>query len=88
MSLYQIILKLEQLDYFPELIKKGIIPAIFIDYKVIYEYYLSQVPTLHKSEKLNRSHRRKAKVIAAEEFNLSEAQVYKIVRKLEYQLLK
>lgn len=74
MVAYKLIIELEQLPYFKDLLKQGIVPMTWIDYKVIYEFYLRE------SEKENGT-----QLIAnvAQEFNVSERLVYKIVKKMK-----
>ena len=63
MALYQIIQELEHLDYFPDLVNKGIIPSTFIDYKVIYEYYLGLINGHYDGAREERASKRLAKQI-------------------------
>lgn len=82
MSNYELIQKLEKLDYFKELLKCGIVPMNWVDYKVIYEFYKSELIRL-KSEKWRVSKiRRQAKFNTAEEFGISERSVYLIIQKM------
>ena len=39
MSTYELIAKLSQLDYFKDLLKQGIVPINWTNYKQIYEFY-------------------------------------------------
>lgn len=73
---YDLIEKLEQLDYFNDLLKNGIVPTNWLDYKCIYEFYIREVEKLDDSVKSKRQ----AKSNTAEEFNISEAHVYRIVK--------
>ncbi|WP_097055529.1 hypothetical protein [Salinimicrobium sediminis] len=75
MSTYELIEKLEKLDYFSDLFRSGILPPHWLDYKVIYEYYQEQL----KKEKL----RKQALTNTADEFNVSERTVYIIIQKMK-----
>tara|TARA_Y100000815_G_C13153944_1_gene429063 strand:- start:36 stop:290 length:255 start_codon:yes stop_codon:yes gene_type:complete len=83
MSNYELITKLEKLDYFNSLLKGGIIPVTLIDYKVIYEWYLNELKRLSPSGKQSTTIKRQAKCNTAEEFSVSEVQVYKIIQKMK-----
>lgn len=83
---YQLIKKLEKLDFFKDLLSSGIIPVNWIDYKVIYEFYMNEVNilTLNKvmSSQELRSAKRTAKTITAEQFSIGESSVYQIIKKM------
>ncbi len=70
---YDLISKLEKLEYFPQLLKSGIIPINWVDYKVIYEFYLKEREK-QKGKQLITN--------VAEEFNVSDRTVYLIVQKM------
>lgn len=72
---YELIEKLEQLDYFNALLRQGIIPMNWVDYKVIYEFYTSE----RKKEKFKKQ----ALTNTADEFNVSERTVYLIIQKMK-----
>lgn len=71
---YQLISKLEKLDYFNELLSNGIIPTNWATYKEIYEFYLIEKET-EKGKQLITN--------VAEKFNISDRSVYLIVQKME-----
>lgn len=75
MSTYDLINKLEKLDYFNELLKSGLVPVNWIDYKVIYEFY--------KKERSNCKYRKQALTNTADEFSISERSVYLIIQKMK-----
>lgn len=83
---YELIKKLEALDFFSEIMTSGLIGMNWIDYKVIYEFYIKQLSVLNLSDQPSarkRSNvRRQAKTNTAEEFNISEVLVYKIIQKM------
>lgn len=74
MVVHELIKKLEELDYFPELLKSGIIPMNWVDYKVIYEFYLSEKQKTKGKQLITN---------VAEEFSISERGVYLIVQKMK-----
>lgn len=74
MSTYDLINKLEKLDYFNELLKSGLVPVNWIDYKVIYEFY--------KKERISCKYRKQALTNTADEFSISERSVYLIIQKM------
>ena len=82
MANYELISKLEKLDYFNSLLKGGIIPVNWIDYKVIYEWYLNELKRLSPSGKPTPKIKRQAKSNTAEEYSISEVQVYRIIQKM------
>lgn len=75
MNVYDLINKLEKLDYFNELLKSGLIPVNWLDYKVIFEFYQVE----RKKEKL----RKQALTNTADEFGVSERTVYLIIQKMK-----
>ena len=77
---YELIKKLEQLDYFPQILTSGLIPMNWIDYSVIYEFYLKDLETILKGEPSNQKARRQSKANTAEEFNIGESSVYRIIK--------
>lgn len=72
---YDLIQKLEDLPYFNELLKSGLVPINWVDYKLIYEYYRTEL----KKEKF----RKQALTNTADEFNVSERTVYLIIKKMK-----
>lgn len=70
---YELISKLEQLEYFPKLLRTGIIPINWLDYKVIYEFYLIESKKASGKQLITN---------VAQEFNISERKVYFIVQKM------
>ena len=72
---YQLISKLEKLDYFNELLKQGVLPSNWLTYKDIYEFYLEEKKVTKK---------RKQRITnVAEKFRVSERSVYLIIQKME-----
>lgn len=83
MSNYKLIVMLEKLPYFNELLTEGIIPMNWIDYKVIYEFYCVEVERL-KREGFSKSRARStANTLTAEEYGISERTVYAIIVKMK-----
>lgn len=82
MSNYDLINKLEELPYFNTLLKQGIIPMNWVDYKVIYEFYLSELEKLKREGLPKRTALRTAKTITADEYRIAESNVYKIIQKM------
>jgi len=74
-SNYEIISKLQKQDIFTQLLNKAILPAYWIDYKVIYDFYSQE-----KSKGLPHS---QVVTNTADEFNMSEKHVYKIKKRME-----
>jgi len=81
MVAYELIQKLEKLDYFDQLLKGGIVPMNMIDYKVIYEFYMNDLKRL-KSDKWAKNIKGQAKSNTAEEFNITERMVWVIVKRM------
>ena len=75
MSTYDLINKLEKLDYFNDLLTSGIVPTNMLDYKVIYEFYQKE------SERCSR--KKQALTNTADEFGVSERSVYLIIQKMK-----
>lgn len=75
MSTYDLINKLEKLDYFNDLLTSGILPSNWLDYKVIFEFY--------QKERERCDRRKKALTNTADEFNVSERTVYLIIQKMK-----
>lgn len=71
---YELISKLEKLPYFNELLKQGILPLNWKNYKDIYEFYLLE----KKKEK-----GKQLVTNVAENFRISDRSVYLIVQKME-----
>lgn len=82
MVAYELIQKLEQLDYFDQLLKGGIIPMHLIDYKMIYEFYVNELNTLKKIRWVKNT-KRQAIENTAGEYNISERTVYEIIKKMK-----
>lgn len=72
---YELIQELEKLPYFNDLLKRGLIPVNWLDYKVIYEYYCDQI----EIEKF----RKQALTNTSDEFGVSERTVYLIIQKMK-----
>lgn len=81
MTTYKLIKKLESLPYFNDLLKNGIIPTTWVDYKVIFEFYKAELEKLQRQSK--KGAKRQAKTNTAQEFGVSERSVYFILKKLE-----
>jgi hypothetical protein len=75
MSTYELINKLEKLDYFNDLLKSGLVPLNWLDYKLIYEFY--------KEERKKDQLKKQALTNTADEFNVSERTVYLIIQKMK-----
>ncbi|WP_417867958.1 hypothetical protein [Xanthomarina gelatinilytica] len=82
MSNYDLINKLESLPYFNTLLKQGIIPMNWVDYKVIYEFYCSELERLKREKYRAGSIKRQAKENTAAEYSISERSVYLIIEKM------
>lgn len=84
---YELIKKLEELDFFSEILTAGIVSMNWIDYKVIYEHYGDEVKIHTKDGKLTgqelRRAKRTAKTATADKFRVSESSVYKIIQGME-----
>lgn len=80
---YKLIEKLQQLDYFNDLLRRGVIPANWLDYKMIYEYYCAELETLRLDKWKTKSVERQAKHNTAEKFSISERSVYLIIQKMK-----
>lgn len=74
MVAYELMKELEQLPYFKDLLKQGIVPMSWIDYKVIYEFYLVESKKETGIQLISN---------VANEFNVSERLIYKIVQKMK-----
>lgn len=72
---HELIQKLEDLPYFNELLKRGLVPINWVDYKLIYEFY--------KVELKKEAMRKQALTNTADEFNVSERTVYLIIKKMK-----
>lgn len=75
MSTYELIEKLEKLDYFNDLLKSGLVPLNWLDYKLIYEFY--------RGERKKEKFKKQALTNTADEFNVSERTVYLIIQKMK-----
>lgn len=73
-STYKLLLRLEKLPYFNDLLLSGIVPVNVLDYKVIYEYYLVECE--------NEEKKTQALTNTAIEFGVSDRTVYDIIRKM------
>lgn len=82
MSNYELIRQLEELPYFNSLLKQGIIPMNWVDYKVIYEFYCQEVERLKREKYVSGKFTRQAKLNTAEEYGISERSVYLIIKKM------
>lgn len=74
MVAYELIKELEQLPYFNQLLKSGLLPINWIDYKVIYEFYLNELKV--------QDSKTQALTNTSTEFNISERSVYLIIQKM------
>ena len=74
MSTYELIAKLSQLDYFKDLLKQGIIPLNWTNYKQIYEFYQEEKQYAKGKQLITN---------VCEKFKISESSVYAIVKKME-----
>ncbi|UAB84346.1 hypothetical protein INR75_19685 [Zunongwangia sp. SCSIO 43204] len=74
MAVYQLLHKLENLPFYNKLFTTGIVPMIWLDYKLIYEFYLEELKSQKKVQAITNT---------AEEFNLSERSIYSIIRKMK-----
>ena len=75
MSTYELIEKLEKLDYFNDLLKSGLLPMNWLDYKLIYEFY--------RTERKKEKFKKQALTNTADEFSVSERTVYLIIQKMK-----
>jgi len=82
MVAYELIKKLEALPYFKDLLKQGIIPINWVDYKVIYEFYQNELKRLKADKWKSNKIARQAKINTSEEFGISERFVYLIIKKM------
>lgn len=73
MVAYELMKELEELPYFKDLLKQGIVPVNWLDYKVIYEFYLKESDKESGKQLVTN---------VANEFNISERLVYKIVKRM------
>ncbi len=73
MSTHDLLGKLEKLEFFNDLITSGIVPVEWLDYKLMYEYYLDELKSVKSTQAICNT---------AEEFKVSERTVYTIVKKL------
>ena len=80
---YELILELEKLDYFNKLVKKGILPLSWKNYKEIYEFYLVEKNKLKLNKWTKKKTYRQAKSNTSEKFRISERSVYLIIQKME-----
>lgn len=83
MSAYENLQKLEELPYFNLLLTNGIIPMTWIDYKVIYEFYLDQLKDLERQGFASSKAKGTANTITADEYSISERTVYVIIQKMK-----
>ena len=86
-STYELIKKLETLEYYPQILTTGIVPMNWIDYKVIYEFYLDELKVFSKHGILTgqelRTAKRTAVTSAVDEFKIGESSVYRIIKNME-----
>lgn len=83
MVAYELIQELESLPYFNDLLKKGLVPVNWLDYKVIYEFYVDKLKELQREGLPKRKASRTAKTITSDEFGIGESSVYQIIRKMK-----
>ncbi|TYP71487.1 hypothetical protein [Aquimarina intermedia] len=83
MVAYELIKKLEKLPYYNNLLKSGVVPISWVDYKVIYEFYQKEIIRLIRGGFSQSKAKRQAKTNASEEFNIGESTVYWIVKKMK-----
>ncbi len=81
MKTYTLIKQLETLPYFNQLLKSGVVPINWVDYKVIYEFHKSEIVRL--TRKKGKCAKMQAKTNTAEEFGISERSVYAIIKRME-----
>lgn len=74
-SIYELITKLSKSENFDLLLKSGIVPVQYLDYKIIYEHYCK--------EKAKGIRHADAIIYTADEFGCSESYIWKIKYKLE-----
>lgn len=79
---YELLKKLEKLEYFNNLLTSGIIPLNWIDYKMIFEFYTKELLKLSAGEITTARMKRQAKTNTAEEFSIGESSVYQIIKKM------
>ncbi len=72
---YELISKLKTMDYFSKLLVKAILPMYWADYSVIYEFYCVEKSKGQKHSQVVTN--------TADEFNISENQVYHIKKRME-----
>lgn len=82
-SNYELIEKLERLPFFNALLKSGIVAINWIDYKVIYEFYTIERDRLEAKGFSKAKSRGSAVTTTADEYNISERNVYLIIKKME-----
>lgn len=72
--IYELISKLEKLEYFKDLLKQGIISPNFSTCKEIYDYYLEERKRAKGKQLISN---------VAEKYNISDRSVYRIIQKME-----
>lgn len=82
-SNYELIEKLEKLPFFNSLLKNGIIPINWMDYKSIYDFYNEQYKRLHLTGLTKPKARASAVTITADEYGITERTVYLIIKKMK-----
>ena len=82
MVAYELLQKLEKLSYFNDLLKSGVVPVNWLDYKFIYEWYLDEVKRLKDSGLSATKSKVQARSNASEEFKIGESTVRWIIKKL------
>ena len=73
-SNYEVISKLQKLDFFSQLLTKAILPMYWVDYKVIYDFYSQEKLKVKKSQAITNT---------SEEYKVSEGQIYHIIKRME-----
>ena len=80
MVTHEIISKLQELKLLNQLVVCGVVPANWVTYKEIYDYYVFERKRL--MEKLSSQQRAKSQSVTntAEKFDMSSDSIYRIVR--------
>lgn len=72
---YELLSKLQELPYYNQLLKQGVVPITLVDYKVIYEWYLQEKSSGTKGGQLITN--------VGEEFKIGDRTVYAIIKSME-----
>lgn len=83
MVAYDLIKELEKLPYFNDLLMKGVVAINWIDYKLIYDFYINEVEQLRaKGFSITKS-KVQARYNTCEEFSIGESSMRWILKKLK-----